>query len=321
MRLGVMLPIGAGSLSGGRTPRWTDLREMAQVAEAVGFDTIFVPDHLLFRQSPPGNALQVSMPRGGTRGIWEAWTILTALAESTNRVNLGPLVACTSFRNPALLAKTADTIDEVSGGRLILGLGAGWHEPEYDAFGYPYDHRVSRFEEALQIIVSLLRNGHVDFSGRYYQARECELAPRGPRPGGLPILIGAQRPRMLRLAARFADLYDADYQLDSAEVARRFGALDEACTDVDRDPATLGRTAGTRVALVDEDPAPGDETAAFELDGMRMLAHRGTPAAIADHARSFEAVGVELLTLALVDPAGPRGMERLGRALEGIRQT
>jgi alkanesulfonate monooxygenase SsuD/methylene tetrahydromethanopterin reductase-like flavin-dependent oxidoreductase (luciferase family) len=113
----------------------------------------------------------------------------------TERVELAPLVTCTGYRNPALLAKIADTVDEISGGRLILALGAGWHEPEYRAFGFPYDHRVGRFEEALAIIVPLLREGRVDFQGQYYQVRDCVLEPRGPRAGGPPILIGAQRPR------------------------------------------------------------------------------------------------------------------------------
>src|SRR5215471_9977214 len=119
----------------------------------------------------------------------------------TTRVELGPLVVCTSFRNPTLLAKMTDTLDEISGGRLILGLGAGYHEREYRAFGYPFDHRVSRFEEALKIIQPLLRRGAVDFQGKYYKARECELRPRGPRRQGPPILIGAppRLPRMLRL--------------------------------------------------------------------------------------------------------------------------
>jgi alkanesulfonate monooxygenase SsuD/methylene tetrahydromethanopterin reductase-like flavin-dependent oxidoreductase (luciferase family) len=133
MRLGLMLPIGAGALGEGRPVRWTDLREMARTAEAVGVDTLFVPDHLLFRKSPPDNLMQVNMPEGKIRGIWESWTILAALAEATSRIHLGPLVACTGFRNPAILAKMADTLDEVSDGRVILGLGAGWHEPEYEA--------------------------------------------------------------------------------------------------------------------------------------------------------------------------------------------
>jgi alkanesulfonate monooxygenase SsuD/methylene tetrahydromethanopterin reductase-like flavin-dependent oxidoreductase (luciferase family) len=328
MRLGLMLPIGAGALGDGRPVRWADLREMARTAEAVGVDTLFLPDHLLFRKSPPDNAMQVNMPEGKTRGIWESWTILAALAEATNRIHLGPLVACTGFRNPAILAKMADTLDEVSDGRVVLGLGAGWHEPEYDAFGIPYDHRVGRFEEALAIIVPLLREGHVDFQGQYYQARDCILAPRGPRPGGPPILIGAQRPRMLALAARYADRYDADYHLAAGDVGSRFEALDRACAEVKRDPATIMRTAGTRVAIARPgEPRPGvpgvatpSETAAFELGGMRQMARVATANELLEHARTFRAAGVQHLTLSLVHPPGPKGIELLAPIVEGLRR-
>ena len=129
------------------------MREIAKRAEEAGFAFLMAPDHLIFRRSPAGNVPAIDMPEGKSRGIWEVWSVLSAVAEATRRVHLGTLVACTGFRNPALLAKMADTLDEISGGRLILGLGAGWHEPEYDAFGYPFDHRVARFEEALQIII------------------------------------------------------------------------------------------------------------------------------------------------------------------------
>jgi alkanesulfonate monooxygenase SsuD/methylene tetrahydromethanopterin reductase-like flavin-dependent oxidoreductase (luciferase family) len=189
---------------------WTALREVAELGEAVGFDTLMAPDHLLFRRSPPGNVPAVDMPEGKSRGIWEAWSVLSSVAAITRGVQLGPLVACTGFRNPALLAKMAETLDEISGGRLLLGLGAGWHQPEFEAFGYPFDHRVGRFEEALRIIVPLLREGQVDFEGQYYRARDCEIRPRGPRPSGVPIFIGAQGPRMMRLCARYADHFDAD---------------------------------------------------------------------------------------------------------------
>src|SRR5215216_3659600 len=200
-RLQLGLELRNGELrwpGGGRTVGWSELREMAIIAEAVGFDTLFVADHLLFRNSPP-----LVMPEGESRGVWEAWTLLSPLAEATSRVALGPFVACTSFRNPALLARMADTLDEVSGGRLILGLGAGWHQPEFDAFGYPFDHRASRFAEAIQIIVPLLREGRVDFRGQYYRADDCELRPRGPRPNGPPIWIGAWGSRMMGLVARY----------------------------------------------------------------------------------------------------------------------
>ena len=317
MRLGLMLQVGGGALEGGKTPRWPDLRDMALAAEAVGFDTLFVPDHLLFRQSPTDNAIQVEMPAGKTRGAWEAWTVLCALAATTSRIELGPFVACNSFRNPALLAKMAVTLDEVSDGRLVLGIGAGWHEPEYHAFGYPYDHRVGRFEEALQIIAPLLREGRVDFEGRYYQARDCEIAPRGPRPAGPPILIGAQRPRMMRLAARFADIYDTDFHLEADAVAERLQAFESACAKISRDSATLSRAAATTVALSPDGGAGG--YARFEMDGMVREAHQGDVEELIAFAQTFEAVGVDLLTLTLIDPPGPGGIEMLAGVVEGLR--
>ena len=238
------------------------------------------------------------------------------MAEATSRIHLGPLVACGSFRNPALLAKMADTLDEVSGGRLILALGAGWHQPEYTAFGYPYDHRVSRFEEALQIIVPLLREGQVDFQGRYYQARDCQLLPRGPRRAGPPIVIGAQGPRMLRLVARWADRYDGDYQVSAEPILAKFAALDAVCREVGRDPGTMGRGAGIRIAFTD---GPGAVTD-YEFGGMLMAAHRGSPEEILAHLRAFAAAGVEHLTCNVVDPPGVRGLERLAPLIEALRR-
>lgn len=160
-------------------------REIAQRAEESGFDSLWLYDHMLYRgEGHP------------TIGIWECWTFLSALADATKNVELGTLVACNSFRNPALLAKMAITLDEVSQGRLILGVGAGWNKPEYEAFGWPIDHRVSRFEEALQIIRPLLKEGRVDFAGKYYQAKDCEIRPMGPRAGGPPLMISSFGKRM-----------------------------------------------------------------------------------------------------------------------------
>ena len=172
MKVGVQLPEVEW------VPRWADIREMAQAAEAIGLDSIWVGDHLLYRYLDDAGH-ETEPPRGP----WEAWTTLAAVAAVTERVELGPLVAATSFHNPAMLAKKAATLDEISGGRLILGLGAGWNEPEYLAYGYPFDHRVSRFEEAFTIIRSLLHDGHADLPGTYYTVTDAELVPRGPRPG------------------------------------------------------------------------------------------------------------------------------------------
>jgi len=210
------------------------IRAVAQQAEKDGFDSIWLPDHFLYRN--PGEP---------TRGIWECWTMLSALAEATHRVEIGTLVTCNSFRNPAMLAKMATTVDEVSHGRLILGVGAGWNEPEYQALGLPFDHRVDRLEEALQIIKPLLREGHVDFSGQYYQARNCEIAPLGPRPDGPPLMVGCEHksPRMLKLTAKYADLWNTGYMGKPETMLEPIAKIEEACRKTGRDPKTLGVTA------------------------------------------------------------------------------
>src|SRR6478752_4003636 len=170
-----------------REVRWLELLDMVRAIEDLGFDSVWVGEHLLYRwEDRPA------------RGPLEAWTLLAAIAASTNRIELGPLVACTNFHNPALLAKQAVTIDELSGGRFVLGLGAGWNETEFRAYGYPFDHRIDLFEEAFTIIRTLLREGAIDFDGRWYQARDCELLPRGPRAGGPLLMLGSKGPRLPR---------------------------------------------------------------------------------------------------------------------------
>jgi probable F420-dependent oxidoreductase len=231
VKIGLMVFL-ANDRENNRKHSYETIRAVAQQAETDGFDSIWLADHLLYRK--PGEA---------TRGIWECWTMLAALAEATQRVEIGTLVLCNSFRNPAILAKMATTADEVSGGRLILGVGAGWNEPEYEAFGLPFDHRVNRFEEALQILKPLLREGHVDFAGQYYQARNCDDVPRGPRQAGPPLLVGGEGPRMLKLTARYADLWNTGYMGAPSTMASPLAKIEAACREIGRDPATIGITA------------------------------------------------------------------------------
>src|SRR5215218_6530018 len=165
---------------------WPEYVDLARRAEAAAYDSVWVGDHLLY-----------DLPGGLTRGPWEAWTSLAAIAQATERVEIGPLVAATSFHAPAMLAKQAATIDAISGGRLIVGLGAGWNEREYAAFGFSYDRRVSRFEEALAIIATLLRDGRTTFHGTFYAVDDCVLDPRPVRAGGPPLMLGSTSPRML----------------------------------------------------------------------------------------------------------------------------
>jgi alkanesulfonate monooxygenase SsuD/methylene tetrahydromethanopterin reductase-like flavin-dependent oxidoreductase (luciferase family) len=223
-----------------RVVRWPEIRAMARLAEDAGFDSLWVGDHLLYREE--GRE---------ARRPWEAWTSLAGLAEATGRVALGPLVAATSFHARAMLAKMAATVDEISGGRLVLGLGTGWNEVEYAAFGFPYDHRISRFEEAFVIVRRLLREGVCDFEGIYYTVRDCELLPR-PRVGGPPLLIGSSGERMLRIAMPYADAWNVwydDIHNSPARLPEYRERVDRACRDVGRDPAAVERTAAVLVRL------------------------------------------------------------------------
>jgi len=231
MKIGLMVFLANDRENNSKRP-YNSIRAVALQAEKDGFDSIWLADHLFYRN--PGQP---------TRGIWECWTLLAALAEATERVEIGTLVTCTSFRNPAILAKMATAVDEVSHGRLILGVGAGWNEPEHQAFGLPLDHRVGRFEEALQILKPLLREGHVDFAGRYYQARDCDNLPRGPRLEGPPLMVGSEGPRMLKLTAQYADLWNTGYMGKPETMAPRLAKIAAACREVGRDPATIGITA------------------------------------------------------------------------------
>jgi alkanesulfonate monooxygenase SsuD/methylene tetrahydromethanopterin reductase-like flavin-dependent oxidoreductase (luciferase family) len=304
LQLGLLLRTGEQSVPAGRVVGWTELREMSEMAEAVGFDTIWVADHVIFR-----NAGNVVMEPGTARGPYEAWTLLSAIAAVTKKVTLGPFVACNGFRNPALFAKMADTLDEVSGGRLLLGIGAGWHEPEYTAFGYPFDHLAGRFEEALQIIVPLLKGEHVTFHGKYYDVDDCELRPRGPRPGGPPIWIGARQPRMMRLVATYADVYNAVWYSEPSGASARFATLDAACKEVGRDPSTIARTSGSNVLVPNAGDAPDAPASAIT----------GSVQEIADKIWSFHTeAGATHMTM-ILDPWTTRGIEQFGKVIEALR--
>jgi probable F420-dependent oxidoreductase len=294
LRVGIQLPEVE------REVRWPELRDMARTAEQVGFDSIWVGDHLLFRDDLP------------PRGPWEAWSILAALSAVTDRVELGPLVASASFHNPAMLAKKAAAVDEISAGRLILGLGAGWNEVEYRAFGFPFDHRVDRFEEAFAIIRGLLRDGHVDFDGRYHSARDCVLLPSPARPGGPPIMIGSTGPRMLRLVARHADAWNAWFtsfaNRPDGLVAIR-AMVDEACAEVGRDPATLERSVAVLVQV-------GEGQVAVRGGRQdRVPPLRGSAEELAASMRAFAGEGISHLQL-VVDPITVDSIERIGAVLE-----
>jgi probable F420-dependent oxidoreductase len=285
----------------GHTPRYRDIQAMAQRAEQAGLDSFWVPDHF-FYQPPEAGAARV--------GQWEALTFLSALAATTSRITLGPLVAATSFRNPTLLAKMADSIDEISDGRFVLGIGAGWHKPEYDGFGYPFDHLAGRFEEALQVIVPLLREGEVDFAGQYYTAQNATLRPRGPAPRGPRLLIGARRPRMLRLVARYADAWNTAWHVKPEVAAERWEEMRTVCAEVGRDPATLELTCGVMLRILGPGEQPDPEAKAIQ----------GTAEKVAAALRGFADVGVQHL-IAIVEPERTENAERLGEVAALLKQS
>lgn len=267
---------------------WAELREMARTAESIGLDSLWVGDHLLYRY-----------PDGDARGPWEAWSLLAALAAVTERVEIGPLVASVSFHNPAVMAKMAADVDAISNGRLILGLGAGWNETEYRAYGLPFDHRVSRFADAFAIIRGLLRDGRVDYHGTYHSAPDCELHPPPQRPGGPPLMVGSIGERMLALTLPWVAAWNAWYTW-FGNAPEGYAALrdrvDAACRAVGRDPAEVERTVALLVGL------PG---ATGRRNGDLSEPHPepidGSPEALAGALRAFAAEGVGHVQLVL-DP-------------------
>jgi probable F420-dependent oxidoreductase len=284
-----------------REVRWPELVDLARAVEDAGFDALWVGEHLLYR-----------WPDRPARGPWEAWTLMGALAAATSRVTVGPLVACTNFHNPALLAKQAATIDEIAGGRFVLGLGAGWNETEFRAFGFPYDQRIARFEEAFTIIRTLLRDGAVDFDGRFYQARDCELLPR-PRPGGPPLMIGSNGPRMLRIAAPHVQSWNTWYA-DTGNrpdgVAPLAELVDAAARDVGRDPAEIARTVAVHVRM----PGGAGRTMGDTSTTEQIAPLEGEPETMAAGLRAYADVGVSEVQVVL-DPIDRDSVERFARVL------
>ena len=274
---------------------------MARTAEGVGFDSLWLGDHLLY-----------DLPGGVTRGPWEAWTALAALAAATERVELGPLVASTSFHAPAMLAKQAATVDAISGGRLIVGLGAGWNEREYRAFGFPYDHRVSRFEEAFTIIRGLLRGGRVDFDGAYYRVEDCVLDPGPTRPGSPPLMLGSTSPRMMRIGLPHVDAWNvwwSDYGNTPDGFAAVRDRVDEAAVQAGRMP---GEVAATAAVLVSLPGGTGRLTGDVSSGPIRPV--QGSPADISGHLEAMAGAGATHLQL-VVDPITMGSIEMLGDVL------
>ncbi len=280
--LGLVLPMG-DSFVDGSTTRWVDIRALAVRAEELGFDTVWTADELLWRHAD-----------GRPQGWWECVAMTGAVAAATSRVKVGTWILSALHRNPGITAKAVETLDEVSGGRFVFGLGSGHAGRQAHAFGLPEDHVFGRFEEALEIILPLLRQGRADFEGSFHAARDLEHRPVGPRAGRIPIMIGAKGPKMLRLAALHADIWSwyVEERSDLSEFGPRLAALEAACAEVGRDPATIGKSAGIAVE-------PTSITGAEAVLGTPV---KGSPEEIADALRAFGAAGFTNLELVLWPP-------------------
>jgi probable F420-dependent oxidoreductase len=277
---------------------WPEYLDLARTAESHGFDSIWVGDHLIY-----------DLPDGSTRGPYEAWTTLAAVAAVTERVELGPLVASTGFHAPTMLAKQAATVDAISQGRLILGLGAGWNRREFDAFGFPYDRRVSRFAEALALIVALLRDGRTTFHGEFYDADDCVLDPGPFRPGGPPIMLGSNSPRMLSIGLPLVDAWNVWWSIYDNSVER----FAEIKAEVDAAMPEGRRVAATAAVLV---TLPGGHGRLMG-ESYDAPVTTVTPDDLGEHLRGLAAVGVTHAQLVL-DPITADSIAVIGAVLDDL---
>jgi probable F420-dependent oxidoreductase len=269
---------------------------MARAAQVAGFDSMWLGDHLLYRGD--------GRPE---RGPWEAWTLLAALAGVTDQIDLGPLVACLAFHPPALLAKMAATVDEVSGGRLVLGVGAGWNEPEFRAFGIPFDHRVTRFEESFEIVRRLLSGERVTLPGRFWQADDAVLLPKPARRP--PIMVGSAGERVLSIALPNVDAWNTWYD-NYGNTAEGFAALNAKVSDAaqraGRAPEEIARSACVLVVL---DRAAGDRPLVVGVPPLE-----GSPDRIAAGLRDLAEAGADEAIL-VVSPITEGSIRALGEVL------
>jgi probable F420-dependent oxidoreductase len=291
LRVGIQLPEAE------REVRWPEMAAIARAAEEVGFDSLWVGDHLLYR----GDGRRERAP-------WDAWVMLAGLATMTERVAIGPLVACTAFHRPAMLARTAAAVDELSGGRLVLGLGAGWNEVEFRAFGIPFDRRVSRFEESFEIIRHLLSGERVTHAGRFDRVEDAVLLP--PPARRPPLMIGSNGPRMLAITLPHVDAWNTWYDWygnTPAGFAALNRRIDDAAADTGRDPATIARSACVFVAL---DPSSPERPIVESAPPVQ-----GPPERIAAHLRELADAGADEAII-VVSPITERSVRELGQVLD-----
>ena len=293
MKLGIQLPEVE------RVVRWPEVRRMATSIEALGFDSIWVGDHLLYESE------------AGRAGPWEAWTQLAAVAAVTERVEIGPLVAALPFHNPAVLAKMAAGVDEISGGRLTVGVGAGWNEVEFRAFGLPYERRVARFAEQFEILRRLLAGERVDFHGEFYDLEGGEVLPPSARPGGPPLMVGSIGPRMMSITLPHVVAWNVwfdEFDNDPSRLHVPLSALERGCEAAGRDPATIEKTVALLVQF------EGSPTRSNTLNPVT-----GSPAEMAAALDAVARAGIDHVQLVL-DPITEDSIERAA-AVKGLLQA
>lgn len=283
-RVGVFLPLAGLD--------WHALRERAGHVERLGYESLWLDDHFWFPTRPAEAHLDVM-------------TALSGLAVTTERLVLGPLVLCQSYRSPALLAKMAASLAQLSGDRLVLGLGAGWMEEEYRAYGYPFPSprtRLDQLAEAVQIVRRMLRDERATFAGAHYRVTD---APQLPKPGKLPLLLGGASERLLRLVVAHGDAWNCPNPAWRDLPAKR-ARLRELCAEAGRDPAAVEVSEQVMVVLVarEADIPAARERIARELAGFVKLdgdVHIGTAEMVADALRARVALGVERLIVMFGD--------------------
>lgn len=282
---------------------WPELIEMARVAEAVGVDSLWVGDHLLY-----------DLPDGTVRGPWEVWTSLAALAAATSRVQIGPLVASLGFHSPAMLAKMAATVDGVAGGRLIVGVGAGWNEREYRAFGLPFDRRVDRFAESFHLVRRLLAGEEVTHIGEFHSFERCRVDPPSPRPGGPPLLVGSTGPRMLDITLPHVAAWNVWF----AQYGNTADGFRDVRDNVERRAVAAGRAPGevqaTAAVYVQ---APGGAGRGMGGDGKVIAPIAGDAIAVAAQLEAFADAGAQHVQLVL-DPITIDSIVWVGSVLQAL---
>ncbi|MEJ7838732.1 MAG: LLM class flavin-dependent oxidoreductase [Thermomicrobiales bacterium] len=301
MKIGVQLPEVEFDYS------WSELSRMAMLAESSGFDSIWLGDHLMYRDANP------DVP---PTGPYEAWTTLAALAAVTRRAQLGPLVASLGFHNPAMIAKMAATIDQISNGRFILGIGSGWNRAEYLGYGFPYDRRVDRFEESFAVIRQFLETGACTYSGEFFEIENGLLFPKVVRKSGPPMMVGSHGKRMLSITLPHVQMWNAwfaDYDNDRARLPQLLAKIETACELVDRDPATLEKTICPLITLRN-----GDSQASTGRSPATLI--RGNdPAALVEEFNAYAELGIAHLQLVL-DPITEASIEQVARSIEIYRR-